>query len=278
MESMNLQSVCPTITLDSQGIWVAQTSSSISYPDDGNDFCFELEDCTYWFSHRNVLIHGLYEKHAKSAPLFDIGGGNGAVSKYLSDRGVPCVLVEPGRSGALNAKRRGVSHVVQSTLQDAGFLSDAIDHVGLFDVIEHIEDDYAFLGDLCSYQKAGSYAFLTVPSLGFLWSKEDVTAGHFRRYTKKTLSSLLRRTGYEVCQCSYFFTFLVLPVFAFRTLPSLIGLRDAPSVDSAKREHTSSSKTVSAILNRFTGFESTWIQSGRSLPVGSSLIAVARKK
>jgi hypothetical protein len=275
---MNLQSVCPTISLDSQGVWVAPTRSSISYPDDGNDVCFEIEDCSYWFRHRNVLIHGLYQKHAKSGPFFDIGGGNGAVSKYLTDRGVPCVLVEPGRSGALNAKRRGVDHVVQSTLQDAGFLSGSIDHVGLFDVVEHIQDDHAFLSNVCSYQKIGSFAFLTVPAFGFLWSEEDAAAGHFRRYTKKTLESLLKQTGYEVCQCSYFFTFLVPPIFAFRTLPSLVGLRKSPSVDTAKREHTSSNKMVKAMLDRITRFESSWILNGRLLPIGSSLIAVGRKR
>jgi hypothetical protein len=113
---------------------------------------------------RERIDSRVYEKHARSGPLFDIGGGNSAVSKHLSENGVPCVLVEPGRSGALNAKCRGVSNVVQSTFQDAGFLPETIDHIGLFDVVERIEDDVEFMSEVWTYQKPGRFAFLTVPS------------------------------------------------------------------------------------------------------------------
>lgn len=51
------------------------------------------------------------------------------------------VLLEPGPDGVRNARRRGVRQVLRGTLEAAGFLPDSIPSAGLFDVLEHIEDD-----------------------------------------------------------------------------------------------------------------------------------------
>ncbi|MFN6129421.1 MAG: class I SAM-dependent methyltransferase [Planctomycetota bacterium] len=274
----DLKSIAPSLRLDDEGIWIPSRSSAISYPEDGNSICFEVEESSYWFRHRNNLIKRLYAKYASGTRMYDIGGGNGIVTKYLSDHGESCVLVEPGRSGALNARRRGIENVVQSTLQDAGFLDGAIENVGLFDVVEHIQDDHLFLKDLGRYQKRGSLAFITVPSLRFLWSSEDTLAGHYRRYTKKSLETVLNSTGYDMFYCTYFFSFLVAPIFFVRTLPSMIGLRGKTCLAVAKREHSTSNSMVASVLLKATQFESERVMRGKSIALGSSLLAVARKR
>lgn len=274
----NLQSIAPSLQLDDEGIWIPASASAISYPEDGNSICFEVEESSYWFRHRNHLIQSVYAKYASGTRMYDVGGGNGLVTKYLSDHGESCILVEPGRNGALNAKRRGIKSVVQSTLQDAGFLDGSIENVGLFDVVEHIEDDHSFLKDLCRYQKPGSLVFITVPSLRFLWSSEDTLAGHYRRYTKKSLETVLNSTGYDICYCTYFFSFLVPPIFFARTLPSMIGLRRKTGLAVAKREHSTSNSMVASVLQKATQFESERVVRGKSIALGSSLLAVARKR
>ena len=273
----NIQESAPLLTLDPQGIWVAKANEVISYPEDGNQTCFELEDKSYWFRHRNNLICELYRKFDALDSIFDIGGGNGIVSKYLIDNGASCVLVEPGRIGAINAKQRGVEHVIQATLKDAGFVTESIDHVGLFDVVEHIKDDLGFLQKIHEYQKNDKFLVLTVPSLNWLWSKEDVHAGHYRRYTKRALEELLKNAGYEICYCSYFFSFLTLPVFMVRTVPSVLGLRNRPSLKVAAREHTDTNPLVKKLLEKFMTYESNQIRVLKKIGFGSSLIAIVRK-
>ncbi len=59
--------------------------------------------------------------------------------------GTKVVLVEPGHRAALNARARGVSCVLNSSLQEAGFLPRSLAAVGLFDVLEHVADDEQFL-------------------------------------------------------------------------------------------------------------------------------------
>jgi len=127
------------------GIWVASSQRGVSYPEDGNETRFAIEDASYWFNHRNNVITHLVSRFSPSTVFFDIGGGNGCVSNALQSAGNEVVLVEPGSVGALNAKKRGVRTVAQSTLEDAGFEHGSLSSVGLFDVVEHIEDDAEFL-------------------------------------------------------------------------------------------------------------------------------------
>ena len=48
-------------------------------------------------------------------------------------------------------------------------LPSSIDSVGLFDVVEHIEDDYLFLKSINKYLKDDGYIYITVPALNFLY-------------------------------------------------------------------------------------------------------------
>jgi len=58
------------------------------------------------------------------------------------DAGLEVVLVEPGSAGAANARRRGIRHVVCAALEDAGFIPASLPAISLFDVVEHMKEDY----------------------------------------------------------------------------------------------------------------------------------------
>ena len=69
--------------------------------------------------------------------------------------------------GAINAYKRGIKNVLCSTLEDAGFELCSVDSVGLFDVVEHIEDDYLFLKNINKYLKDDGYIYINVIALWF---------------------------------------------------------------------------------------------------------------
>lgn len=77
--------------------------------------------------------------------------------------------------------------------------------VGLFDVIEHLPDRIAFLGQIRSSFPALRYLYLTVPSPPDVWSNYDVFYGHYLRYDISTLKSELAHAGYKVLYIRYFF-------------------------------------------------------------------------
>jgi SAM-dependent methyltransferase len=89
-----------------------------------------------------------------------------------------------------------------------------LDHAGdfqmtcLFDVLEHIEDDDAFLGRLGRTARPGHLLLLSVPACPFLFGPHDRLLHHYRRYSRRSLEELLRRNGYSILKASHFLFFL----------------------------------------------------------------------
>jgi hypothetical protein len=46
----------PKLNLSSDGIWYSSNQDSISYPEEGNAACLEVEDHSFCFRHRNACI------------------------------------------------------------------------------------------------------------------------------------------------------------------------------------------------------------------------------
>ncbi len=204
--------------------------------------------------------------------IYDIGGGNGFVAAGLQLDGHDVVVVEPG-TGARNAIRRGVSHVVQATLQDARFHQGSIPAIGAFDVIEHIEHEVAFLQQARQLLKQGGRFYAAVPALPFLWSREDVLAGHFRRYTRASLRNAFESAGFELEFLTYFFSWLVTPLFVSRVVLRRGGTSTPTEVASDHRMP----RLLAPLLDRVNAWERKRISRQMTMPFGSSLICVARK-
>jgi len=187
---LSLAEISDSLCQSDQGIWVAGETRTLSYPDAAREWLFSLEDESWWFRHRNALICNLVGAFPPAGEIFDIGGGNGVVSCALERAGHPVVLLEPGAAGARNARSRGLSHVVCSTLQEAGFRPGSLPAAGLFDVIEHIEDDVGFLRELDRCVADGGRIYASVPAHAWLWSAEDDFAGHLNQQSRLVTSLL----------------------------------------------------------------------------------------
>jgi 2-polyprenyl-3-methyl-5-hydroxy-6-metoxy-1,4-benzoquinol methylase len=257
------------------GIWYSKNNGSISYPTKGNEECFEIEDTSYWFKHRNKILCHVIQNFSNTEAFFDVGGGNGYVTKALQESGLNAYLVEPGIYGINNAAQRGVKNLINATLQNCEFKKESIYNIGLFDVLEHIDDDSGFLRTINDLLVSDGMVFISVPAYKFLWSESDLSAGHFRRYSARSLSALLRKNGYAVVYKSYFFTFLVPIIFIFRTIPWIfIGKQKRTGKD---RDHMVTSRIVKKLIGLLTRFETYMILQKRRIILGSSCIIVAKK-
>ena len=95
--------------LNVDGIWYSNNMEQVSYPTEGNSECFQIEDESFWFDHRNQVIELLFNKYVKTQDvIIDVGGGNGYVSYNLQNCGYHnIVLVEPGKGGLPKCQRQG---------------------------------------------------------------------------------------------------------------------------------------------------------------------------
>ena len=261
------------------GIFYSDSFEKISYPNEYNDLCFEIEENSFWFRHRNDCIIEMIKNYhsTKNGPIFDVGGGNGFVAKGLLDAGIEVVLVEPGPTGALNAKKRGLPNVICATTHTAKFKSGTIPAIGVFDVIEHIEDDIGFLNHLWDLLVPGGMLYLTVPAYQLLWSQEDVEGGHFRRYTLNNLKKKIMHSGFDISYSSYIFSYLPLFVFFLRSLSYKLNLPKSSTSDSIKQDHSSPKGIGSKILNLFHNWELKKIRARKRINLGGSCMIAAKK-
>jgi SAM-dependent methyltransferase len=278
---VELDRLSRTLMRDASGMWTAPRSSAVdarlelSFPEAFYQSCFEVEDASFWFRHRNECIFTSLSRWAFEGPLLDVGGGNGAVSASLQHRGIPTVLLEPGIDGARNALRRGVADVVCATLEGASFEPGSFGAAGLFDVAEHVEDDVELLRSVHRVLRPGGVLSVTVPAHPWLWADEDVEAGHFRRYTLASLRTLLERASFEVRYETYMFAPLVAPIFLLRTVRHRWFRRPRAVVnETSTRQHTPPSLARSA-LDLALGREAGWIRAGKRVPIGTSCLVVA---
>ena len=260
------------------GIWVSDSFTPISYPDEGNDWCLSLEENSFWFQHRNTCIVESLNQFPPGGPVFAVGGGNGFVSLALVREGMESVLVEPGESGINNAKKRGLKPVIRATIQDASFHGNSLPAIGLFDVVEHIEKDLEFFASIRNYLKPSGRVYVTVPAFQSLWSYEDTHAGHFRRYRLKEIEKLLSKSGFEIEYATYFFSILPIPIFAFRTIPTLLGIRKSPTLQLESKEHHQRQGLSKTLLDRVMSWEVGLIRRKKKIPFGSSILLVAKGK
>ena len=139
------------------------------------------------------------------------------------------------------------------------------DLVGLFDVVEHIEDDKSFLLRLREILNDRGWLAITVPAFPFLWSTHDVNLHHYRRYTKTTLKKVLEETQYDIEYASYWNMSLFLPAAAMR----LMGRSGASGL--------SLPGTLDTLFFGLIKAE-TQFQSIVPLPFGTGIVVIARKR
>ena len=269
----------PHLTQDAGGIWsAAAPPAAVSYPASGHDTCFELEDGSLWFRHRNECIVAAVKAFPPGADqcIFDVGGGNGFVSRGLMDAGFDVAVVEPGVEGARNAARRGIPTVICATTDEAGFAPASMGAIGLFDVVEHVADDEAFLRAMHRLLQPGGRLYVTVPAYALLWSDEDELAGHHRRYTRSRLERVAVRAGFQVRHATYFFRPLPLPILLLRALPHrLRGSRPPAATRDHKNEHALGGGLLGRAMRLLLQPEVDRIAARSRMAFGASCLLVA---
>ena len=208
-----------------ESVWTVEASAEVSYPDEARAALAEIEARSFWFRHRNKVIQRLLDWHGRPAALWEIGSGNGFVAWSLQQQGLEVVAVEPGAEGARLAAKRGVKHSVAALLEQLRLPVSSLPALGFFDVLEHLHETAPFLRECHRVLKPGGLVVVTVPAHPFLWSQADLDAGHYRRYTRRTLDDVMRAAGFKPLRSAYMMMSLWVPLFLLRALPYRMGRR-----------------------------------------------------
>ena len=165
---------------------------------------------------------------------------------------------------------RGVD-VVQGSVLALPFAERSFDGLVSFDVLYHawVADDRAAMRELARVVRPGGLLLVRVPALKVLWGAHDEAVHSRHRYTMGELRALLEGAGLEVLRLSYCNSILFPLLLVRRTL------------DRLASRHGSDVEFLPAplewLFRQFLLVEAGLLRLGLTLPVGASLVALARK-
>ncbi len=140
--------------------------------------------------------------------VVEVGCGIGNFTRMLLDReAVFAIDIEPECVARL--KVRYADHPnVQAFSGDAAEVLKRLkpcrpDSCVCLNVLEHIEDDFQALLSMASAVVPGGVIVLLVPAFQSLYGPIDRNLGHFRRYSRASLSSLAQSAGLRVRKLRY---------------------------------------------------------------------------
>ena len=246
---------------------------------------YDVEDQFFWSVTRKRMIATLTTQITAHLPnghyVLEVGCGTGNVLRALKGACPQGVVVgmDLFLEGLRYARRRTSCPLVQGDIGDLPF-RPGFDVVGIFDVLEHLSDDVQALLNLRHLLSAGGRLILTVPAHQKLWSYYDEAMQHCRRYELTDLRRKLESTGYAVEYLSYFMLGTLPLLWLGRRLAPLVRRRPAPGTDRA-RELTKGELRVAPganfLLKLLLMPEVRLVAGRRSIPTGSSLVAICRK-
>lgn len=222
----------------------------------------EVEAGYFWFKIRRWWIFDKISKYCPPpAELLEIGCGTGNVSSFLSEKGYSVTGCD-FYNDAFDMAWPGFK-TVQGSADNLPFEDCSFDIAGMFDVIEHIDDDIDSVKEAVRVTKKGGLIAVTVPARKELWSRVDEISYHKRRYAKEDICALFAKCGIKTMSVDYMFMSLYLPMKMTRSAKI-----DEDGIFNINPVINTLSKMI---------FNAERIASKKlALPIGTSLIAIGR--
>lgn len=220
-----------------------------------------VEAMTYWHRVRFELV----ARHADAVGathVLDVGAGSGLLGTWLGAERPALDYAFTELSDVLRARLVDRFGAASEAAADAPVEAGTV--VTLLDVVEHIDDDLGALADLRRRMAPGTHLVVTVPAMQWAYSGWDIALGHHRRYSKRTLRSLLHEAGFDRVETSYLFPEL-FPLLVVRRL------RRAGGGDADFPDLPSLVEAAGYRVARATA------ATRRAWPVGTSVLATAAR-
>jgi SAM-dependent methyltransferase len=145
--------------------------------------------------------------------VLEVGCGVGSIIELLGDRELICGIDVEEEVLAYAADRfpdrerydfRRLDFSVLSPSEINLMRETRFDTIVSLNVLEHISDDVAALRAMQEIVRPGGHLVLLVPAHPALYGEYDRLDGHFRRYTKRMFSNVLRAAGFTHYSLRYF--------------------------------------------------------------------------
>jgi SAM-dependent methyltransferase len=236
----------------------------------------EVEDSHWWFAGRRRVLESFVARIARDlnlaagvrARILDVGCGTGANLEMLARFG-DAEGVDVSEDALHFCRARGLTRVRHGAAESLPYADETFDLVTALDVVEHLDDDLAGLGEMRRVLKTDGRALLFVPAFMWLWGVQDDVSHHRRRYTLPQLRARVEAVGLSVERGTYANLTFFAPILFGRLVMRALALRPAS-------ENNINVTALNGALGRLFGAEAFWLRRF-NFPLGVSAICVVRK-
>ncbi len=236
---------------------------------------YEMEDAYWWYLGLRVILFEFLEKYSlksRNLRILDAGCGTGGTLRHLTEYGKAYGL-DISQDALDFCKKRKISNLIQASANNIPFKDNSFDIIISNDVLYHlnVENDLEVLAEFHRVLNESGLLILNLPAYDFLTSKHDKAIGTRHRYTKKEISSKLRKAGFTSEKITYWNTILFPILGATRLLKKLRSKNVQPRSDLRRLPVVFNNLLTSIIM-----LEARLLKR-LNLPFGLSLFALARK-
>jgi 2-polyprenyl-3-methyl-5-hydroxy-6-metoxy-1,4-benzoquinol methylase len=221
---------------------------------------------------RNANLFNLIARNVHGTSVVDIGCGSGFFASLLTQKNKHVIGIEPNaHMRELAMKINPEVTVLAGGAEDIDVLiTKPVDTVVMLDVLEHVEHDGEQVEKIKNILTEQGEFIVVVPACPFLYGERDKGMHHYRRYTKKSLRTVLIQNGFEITKIRHwnmlgFFPYLLSEKLFRKPLTSK--LRGNAKVGLLGRLLRSSLNIWFRVIENTFDFR-----------FGLSIIAVARKR
>ena len=242
-----------------------------------------VEDRHFWFRARKravgTVLRQLAAGFSSGYNVLELGCGNGGMLRLLQQScpGGKVFGMDLFPEALTYAKHRSNCPLVCGDVLRPPF-SEALHLVGMFDVLEHIQDDMRVLQSVRNMLTPGGALCITVPAHMSLWSYFDEAARHARRYKYVDLHDKLLAAGFEIEYQTEFMSWIFPMVWLGRRLNRYRFRAGMSEWDELTEAEFRIMPGVNALLDRALAGEAEMIRNRRRISLGVSMLAVARKR
>jgi SAM-dependent methyltransferase len=234
------------------------------------------EDDLWWYRGQRDILTELIDRWFAFKAIDDVleaGCGTGHTAKFLVDRyGWRVTALDLSAIGLDHARHRGLLRLVQSDITQLPFRSGVFDALISLDVVAHLDSSSSMLAfrEFSRIVRPGGLLVLRTAALECLRSRHSEYILERQRFTRSRLISQIEQAGCRVLYASYL-NALLSPVawLKFRIWEPLLSTPPASGVGPT-------AAWLNNLLSLPLAIEAQWIKRGGSLPIGQTLLVVAK--
>lgn len=227
---------------------------------------------------RNHVLTQLNQYVPKAKPdILEVGCASGYMLKMIREKRPDAFIMgaDVTYSSLLNlAKTLTNVPLLRFDLTHCPLPDNSLDVVILLNVLEHIERDNEAIRQVKRVLKPGGIAIIEVPAGPRLYDVYDKFLKHYRRYSLKTLVSVLKQEKFTILKQSHL-GFLVYPAFWIVKMKNK-KMKNTKNSEEQIVEANISKTSNNKLFNKIMQFEG-WLGKYISYPFGIRCLITCRK-